>query len=116
MIYSVTHTTTYVYSQPVSLCHNLVHLTPRTTYRQTCIVTSLEVAPRPAVESAHVDFFGNTAHFLTIQEPHKCLTLTARHMVEVRAVPAPPAGRDAAVGGGSGAAGAAGRRPYPGGE
>ena len=92
MIYSVTHTTTYVYSQPVSLCHNLVHLTPRTTYRQTCIVTSLEVAPRPAVESAHVDFFGNTAHFLTIQEPHKCLTLTARHMVEVAPFLPPPPG------------------------
>ena len=28
MIYRVTHTTTYRYSKPVSLCHNLVHLTP----------------------------------------------------------------------------------------
>lgn len=83
MIYRVTHSTTYAYSQPVSLCHNLVHLAPRNTHRQTCIVTTLEVAPRPAIEVQHVDFFGNAVYFLTIQEPHKRLTLTARHMVEV---------------------------------
>src|SRR5206468_2295087 len=29
MQYRVTHTTTYEYSAPVSLCHNVVHLTPR---------------------------------------------------------------------------------------
>ena len=30
MNYRVTHTTTYRYGKVVSLCHNLVHLTPRT--------------------------------------------------------------------------------------
>jgi hypothetical protein len=29
MIYHVRHTTTYDYSEPVSLCHNLVHLAAR---------------------------------------------------------------------------------------
>ena len=92
MIYRVTHSTTYVYSQSVSLCHNLVHLTPRNTQRQSCIVTSLEVSPRPAVEASHFDFFGNAVHFLTIQEPHRRLTLTARHMVEVVPYTAPGLG------------------------
>jgi transglutaminase-like putative cysteine protease len=83
MIYRVTHTTTYAYSQPVSLCHNLLHLTPRATARQRCITNSMEVAPRPAIESFHSDFFGNAAAFLTIQEPHRRLTVTARCLIEV---------------------------------
>ncbi len=37
MNYRVIHATTYRYSKPVSLGHNLVHLTPRTDGRQTCL-------------------------------------------------------------------------------
>ena len=83
MIYRVRHTTTYGYSQPVSLCHNLLHLIPRATSRQRCITRSMEVAPRPAVETSHTDFFGNTVVFLTIQEPHRRLTVTAHCQIDV---------------------------------
>ena len=90
MIYRVRHTTVYAYGQPVSLCHNLIHLTPRHTARQRCLATALEVTPHPAVQSSHVDFFGNLAHLLTIQEPHRSLTLTARHTVDVAPFVPPP--------------------------
>ena len=45
MIYNVTHTTKYAYTEPVSLCHNLVHLRPRVVPRQLCHFSHLEVQP-----------------------------------------------------------------------
>ncbi len=83
MIYRITHTTTYEYSSPVTLCHNLAHLTPRDGPRQRCQETSLQVTPAPAVENAHVDYFGNPVIFFTVQEPHRQLVVKAEHTTEV---------------------------------
>src|SRR5580692_5248674 len=83
MIYRISHTTTYDYSTPVTLCHNLAHLTPRDSARQRCQETSLQVIPLPAVENAHVDYFGNPVIFFTVQEPHQKLVVKAEHTTEV---------------------------------
>ena len=83
MIYRITHRTTYLYSEPVSLCHNVVHLIPRSSPRQHCLSKSLDVRPDPAVRSPGVDYFGHPFTFFTIQEPHQTLNLTARHLTEV---------------------------------
>jgi len=83
MTYRVTHTTTYVYSEPVTLCHNLVHLTPRDTPYQTTRHPQLLVSPLPAVSKARTDFFGNHAQFFTVQEPHQKLAVTARSITQV---------------------------------
>jgi len=83
MTYRVTHTTTYVYSEPVTLCHNLVHLTPRDTLQQTTRHHQLLVSPLPAVSKGRTDFFGNHAQFFTIQEPHQKLVVTARCSTQV---------------------------------
>lgn len=83
MIYRVTHTTTYTYSQPVSLCHNLAHLTPRPGPRQSTTDFRLVVDPDPAVVHERVDFFGNPATFFTVQEPHKKLAVRAEHTTTV---------------------------------
>lgn len=83
MIYRVRHTTTYSYSEPVSLCHNVAHLLPRESPRQTCTETTLEIEPRPAVSHARTDFFGNPVLFFTIQEPHRELRVTAHHRTTV---------------------------------
>jgi transglutaminase-like putative cysteine protease len=91
MIYRVTHTTTYAYSEPVTLCHNLVHLTPRNTGRQNSSHHQLLVSPLPAVSKSHTDFFGNHAQFFTVQEPHKRLSVTARSTTQVTDT-APPSG------------------------
>jgi transglutaminase-like putative cysteine protease len=83
MIYRVTHTTTYSYSEPVTLCHNLVHLAPRETPGQKTRPHQLLVSPLPAVSKSHTDFFGNHAQFFTVQEPHKRLSVTARSTMHV---------------------------------
>jgi transglutaminase-like putative cysteine protease len=83
MQYRVTHTTTYDYTAPVSLCQNLAHLTPRSAPGQTCQETSLAIDPAPAVRVAQIDYFGNPATFFAVQEPHRQLTLTAQHLMEV---------------------------------
>lgn len=89
MIYRVAHTTTYEYSQPVSLCHNLAHLIPRSSPRQLCHETDLQIAPAPAVLNSIVDYFGNPVTFFTVQEPHRKLEVQAVHTTEVQAFPPP---------------------------
>ncbi len=83
MIYRIKHITTYKYSSPVSLCHNLAHLSPREAPRQRCRETQMQVLPAPAVEKAHVDYFGNPVIFFTVQEPHQKLVVTAEHTTEI---------------------------------
>jgi transglutaminase-like putative cysteine protease len=83
MKYRVRHSTTYVYSEMVNLCHNEVHLTPRNAVHQTRSSMQLEVLPEPAVMADHVDFFGNNASFFTVQERHQELQVTATSDVEV---------------------------------
>ncbi len=89
MIYHVRHTTSYTYSEAVSVCHNELHLQPRNSLQQTCTAYTLEVQPAPLVTSTGDDFFGNHTVFFTIQEPHRRLSITARSTVEVqpRALP-----------------------------
>lgn len=83
MLYSVTHTTSYVYTEPVSLCHNLVHLKPRSAARQTCHHSTMIVQPEPRVVQHHHDYFGNPIALFTIQEPHRKLSITVKHRLEV---------------------------------
>ena len=41
MIYRIRHQTIYTYAEPVSLCHNLLHLLPRNVPRQACRFSQL---------------------------------------------------------------------------
>jgi transglutaminase-like putative cysteine protease len=93
MTYRVTHTTTYFYDKLVSLCHNLVHLTPREDARQTCLHRELQVTPAPTLLREQVDYFGNHATYFTVEEPHEQLVVRATSSVEVAAsAPPDPAG------------------------
>jgi transglutaminase-like putative cysteine protease len=83
MTYRVTHTTTYRYGKVVSLCHNLVHLTPRTCARQTCLSCQLQVTPSPKLFLEQADFFGNRATYFMVEEPHEQLTVKAVSETEV---------------------------------
>lgn len=83
MRYHVTHTTRYVYTDGVTLSHNLVRLRPRDRRMQTCLQHELEVSPTPAVSRERVDYFGNCAVWLSLQKPHTELTITARSEVQV---------------------------------
>jgi len=83
MRYLVKHTTSYHYTESVLICHNEIHLRPRNSSRQTCFLAKVDVTPEPAVQSDHVDFFGNQVTYFTVQDRHKKLTVTARSEVEV---------------------------------
>src|ERR1700694_699615 len=76
MHYKVTHTTRYNYSEPVSLCHNLARLIPRSTRTQTCKSAELTIDPRPDILNEYEDFFGNRVTFFAIQQEHRSLTVT----------------------------------------
>jgi transglutaminase-like putative cysteine protease len=89
MTYRVTHTTTYRYGKVVSLCHNLVHLTPRTCARQTCLFSQLQITPSPKLFVEQADYFGNRATYFMVEEPHEELTLKAVSETEVVPFAAP---------------------------
>lgn len=96
MQYRVRHTTTYAYSNAVSVCHNELHLHPRQCDHQTCSFHELLVFPEASVVSRSVDYFGNPVTYFTLQEPHRTLTMTANSTVEVAPVEAPPLAASAA--------------------
>ena len=49
MRYNIRHTTVYSYTDPVPVCHNLVHLAPRDTPAQICREHRLAIDPQPSV-------------------------------------------------------------------
>jgi transglutaminase-like putative cysteine protease len=83
MIYKVVHVTTYSYSQPVPMCHNELHLTPRDHGHQRCISTRLAIKPLPATIDERLDYFGNHVSYFAIHEAHHKLTVTATSKVDV---------------------------------
>jgi transglutaminase-like putative cysteine protease len=88
MRYDVRHRTTYRYSQPVSISHHVLRLTPRPCDHQVLHESSVTVAPEPAVRSDARDYFGNPVSYLTVQEQHEQLVIEAHSRVDV-AAPSP---------------------------
>lgn len=88
MRYRVRHTTTYVYDDAVSICHNEVRLTPRSTPHQRCLRTLLTVDPPPPALHSQLDYFGNPATFFILEEPHHEMAVCAES--EITLSPGPP--------------------------
>lgn len=82
MHYKVTHSTVYQYNEPVSLCHNLALLKPRSTATQICHKTQLDITPLPDIINEYEDFFGNKATYFAIQQEHKKLVVTVTSFIE----------------------------------
>jgi len=91
MLYKSIHTTIYDYREPVSLCHNVFHLAARSGSWQTRRSSELRISPPPSVMTERIDFFGNTATFATIEEPHRELSVIAVNVAEIAPVSAPMA-------------------------
>jgi transglutaminase-like putative cysteine protease len=83
MKYHLTHKTWYAYSEPAPVCHNLVHLAPRATDRQSCERYRLRIDPAPAFLSRRNDYFGNTIEYFSIEGAHRKLEIVAESAVEV---------------------------------
>jgi transglutaminase-like putative cysteine protease len=89
MVYGITHTTTYEYSDAVSLSHHMLRLHPRDLRRQRCLENELEIQPRAGVRTSHIDYFGNRTTFVTVEGTHRKLVATSRSRVEVKATTMP---------------------------
>src|SRR5215207_11212388 len=83
MKYKITHRTWYAYTELVAICHNLVHLAPRTAPHQECIDYHLTIDPVPAFITYRDDYFGNRAEYFSIEGGHQKLEIVAESTVEV---------------------------------
>lgn len=83
MKYDITHKTKYAYSDAVSVCHNVVHLLPRTLPYQQCEHSRLLVHPEPVRIGQRQDYFGNRVSWFAIEQAHRGLTVTATSKVTV---------------------------------
>jgi len=84
----VIHTTTYRYSNPVSVSHTEVHLAPRADRNQTPIEHHLAIDPAPDSLATRDDYFGNPVAHFSIQEPHRKLAITSTSVVDRHAIEA----------------------------
>ena len=83
MLLRATHTTTYLYSDPVSICHTEVHLAPRDDRNQRVLDHNLAIVPMPEATFRHKDYFGNDVTYFSIHEPHQALTISAASLIEM---------------------------------
>ncbi len=81
--YRVQHRTTYTYDADVEACYERGLLAPRHTATQTVLAQHLVIDPEPALVVEHVDFFGNTSHYVEIRTPHRRLEVTKTFDVDV---------------------------------
>jgi transglutaminase-like putative cysteine protease len=85
--YRVRHETIYNYGGDVAHSHQLLHLTPRDTARQSCHRRDITLEPRPSSQHDDVDAFGNHVTRLEYDSPHDRLEVLAEVGVDVRAAP-----------------------------
>jgi transglutaminase-like putative cysteine protease len=85
--YRVRHETIYHYGGNVAHSHQLLHLTPRDSQRQSCHARAILLEPQPSSRSESLDAFGNVATRLEYDSPHDRLEVLAEVGVEVRAPP-----------------------------
>lgn len=90
MKFEVSHRTTYNYRRPVVQSHHLLHLQPRHAHGQAVLHHSLLIDPAPVKRQEIVDFFGNTAVMLQIEDEHSEFVVHARSTVDL----IPPANPD----------------------
>jgi transglutaminase-like putative cysteine protease len=77
------HTTTYLYSESVSISHTEVRLSPRQDRSQQILEHTLSIHPAPDRTFARKDYFGNDVTYFSIHQPHQTLTITAESVVEM---------------------------------
>jgi transglutaminase-like putative cysteine protease len=87
MIFDISHRTTFTYARSVSISHHLLHLSPRNSPYQACRRHFVMVEPPPTLMKDALDYFGNITTYLTIEDAHRELSITARSNVEVTAPP-----------------------------
>ena len=75
--YAVRHETLYRYRRDVVHAHQQLHLTPRNSERQHCVLHRINITPQPAVLAEYVDVFGNSVTRVELDRPHNRLQVVA---------------------------------------
>ena len=87
MRYHVRHETSYAYSGDVVHSHQLLHLTPRESVYQSCVLHDVAIEPAPAYRVVDTDAFGNTVTRLEFDRPHRRLDVAAEMTVDIKERP-----------------------------
>lgn len=82
--YSVWHRTAYTYAKPVQDSVGLFHLVPRELPWQAVSASHVTVDPAPGDIAPDRDYFGNSATYFHLTDPHEALTIESRSEVSVR--------------------------------
>jgi transglutaminase-like putative cysteine protease len=83
MIFRVLHTTTYSYSDPVSISFHEAVLTPRQTGRQTVLKAGLAVEPKVQNLTARQDYFDNIVTRFTVAGDHRKLEVESESLLGI---------------------------------
>ena len=89
MEYLLTHRTSYLYSEPVSVSHHAARIQPLLDARQTCSDFRLRVVPEPSLTRVRRDYFGNTVTTFSIRQLHRKMETVATSRVSVRLMTPP---------------------------
>jgi transglutaminase-like putative cysteine protease len=82
-VYQIRHQTSYQYSLPVRLSHQMLHLTPRTLPWQRCLSHQIDVLPAPQLLRSYEDNFGNVIKSFSLDTDHTSLEVHADSQVEI---------------------------------
>src|SRR5579872_5053223 len=93
VIYSVRHTTTFLYDPAVRESVMEVRMQPRNDAHQHCLSFHLEVEPSANI-MLYRDFLGNAVHHFDIAGIHDQIKIAAQAVVDLKPVP-PPCANDA---------------------
>src|SRR5579859_8139393 len=85
MLISVTHETSFEYTQPVVESAVELRLAPPSDEHQTVRSHALDIQPRVKLFS-HSDYFGNTVHFFTVSARHAKLNVVNQALVDTSRV------------------------------
>lgn len=83
MRYRIIHRTTYTYESPVTVCHYVARLAPRSLPGQECPWHEVHIRPEPVERATRLDYFGNTSLYFEIEGSHSQLEVISRSLVEV---------------------------------
>ena len=79
----ISHRTTYRYQEPVKYTAQTLRLTPRRDGEQHTLTWSIQAPGRRAEQ---VDAHGNITHLLTLEEPHRQISIVVTGIVEITRV------------------------------
>ena len=83
MLYHISHKTLYEYEYQATLSQQLLHMTPRNFAHQACLYHQIHASPMANELVSNTDYFGNTAHHLSIFTPHDTLLVESESKVQL---------------------------------